>query len=33
MLARDVYRLMTFYPKIFLACRKRHFTEKKSGVN
>jgi MarR family transcriptional regulator, organic hydroperoxide resistance regulator len=32
MLAHDVYRLMTFYPKIFLACRKGHFTEKKSGV-
>ena len=32
MLARDVNRLMYFYPKVFLACRKRQFTEKKSGV-
>jgi MarR family transcriptional regulator, organic hydroperoxide resistance regulator len=32
MLAHDVNRLMKFYPKIFQACRKRHFTEEKSGV-
>lgn len=32
MLAYDVNRVMNYYPKIFFACRPRHFTEKKSGV-